>query len=251
MDKKSAMLPMILAVGATMIYFMALSSREKQLSQAYQLANVVVAKVDLPARTVLKPELVDMVQIPRKYMESDAFEVKSSQDLKSIENLVTQIRIPKGNQIVKSACISLSSKAGLSVKIPPGYRGAALPVDNELLRLVKPSDRVDILVTFEAVMADGHKERVTATILQNVLVLGVGADLGQGRTAEEEKGREKAEAAQAQFSDKGALSLALNPAEAQYLALSMKQGDVTVVIRGLGDVEMHPIEMASFQKLFR
>ena len=29
---------------------------------------------------------------------------------------MTQVRIPKGNQITKSACISLSSKAGLSVK---------------------------------------------------------------------------------------------------------------------------------------
>jgi pilus assembly protein CpaB len=126
-----------------------------------------------------------------------------------------------------------------------------LPVDSDMLRLIKPSDRVDILVTFEAVMADGHKERVTATILQNILVLGVGSDLGQGRTSDEEKARAAAEAAQGQFSDKGVLSLALNPAEAQYLALSIKQGDVTTVLRGLGDVEMHPIEMASFQKLFR
>lgn len=251
MEKKGAMLPAILAVAATLVYFFALSSREKALSKAYEVTNVIVAKTDLPARKVLTPENVDVVQIPRKYMEQDAFEVKSAQDLKLIENLVTQIRIPRGNQITQSALISLSSKAGLSVKIPPGYRGMALGVESDMLRLTKPSDRVDILVTFEAVMADGHKERVTATILQNILVLGVGTDLGQGRTGEEEKARAAAEAATAQFSDKGALSLALNPAEAQYLALSMKQGEVTVVLRGLGDVEMHPIEMASFQKLFR
>jgi uncharacterized protein YjlB len=34
------------------------------------------------------------------------------------------------------------------------------------------------------------------------------------------------------------------------LALALKQGDPTVIMRGLGDVEMHPMEMASFRKLF-
>lgn len=251
MEKKGAMLPAILAIVATMVYFLALNSRESAMKKAYEETNVIVAAVDLPARKVLTTENVKVVRIPRKYMEQDAFEVKSEQDVKLVENLVTQIRIPKDNQITQSALISLSSKAGLSVKIPPGYRGMALPVDSDILRLTKPSDRVDILVTFEAVMADGHKERVTATILQNILVLGVGTDLGQGRTSDEEKARQAQEAASAQFSDKGVLSLALNPAEAQYLALSLKQGDVSVVLRGLGDVEMHPIEMASFQKLFR
>ena len=159
MEKKGAMLPAILAVVATMVYFVALNSREKALSKAYEVTNVIVAAVDLPARKVLTTENVKVVQIPLKYMEQDAFEVKSQQDVKLVENLVTQIRIPKDNQITQSALISLSSKAGLSVKIPPGYRGMALPVDSDILKLTKPSDRVDILVTFEAVMADGHKER--------------------------------------------------------------------------------------------
>ncbi|MBI4425723.1 MAG: hypothetical protein HY554_18480, partial [Elusimicrobia bacterium] len=165
--------------------------------------------------------------------------------------LVTQIRIPRGNQITQSALISLSSKAGLSVKIPPGYRGMALPVESDMLRLTKPSDRVDILVTFDAKMADQSKEKVTATILQNVLVLGVGANLGQGLTAKEFQQKQGSEQQSAAFSEKGFLSLALNPNEAQYLALALKQGDTAVILRGLGDVEMHPMEMASFRKLFR
>ncbi|MCX5790177.1 MAG: RcpC/CpaB family pilus assembly protein [Elusimicrobia bacterium] len=117
--------------------------------------------------------------------------------------------------------------------------------------MLKPGDRVDILVTFDAKMADQSKEKVTATILQNVLVLGVGANLGQGLTAKQFGDKQGAEQQQAAFSEKGFLSLALNPNEAQYLALALKQGETTVVLRGLGDVEMHPMEMASFRKLFR
>jgi hypothetical protein len=53
------------------------------------------------------------------------------------------------------------------------------------------------------------------------------------------------------FSDKGVLSLALNPLEAQYLALSKEIGKVSVVVRALGDVEVHYMEIASFKKLIK
>ena len=59
--------------------------------------------------------------------------------------LVTQIRIPKGNQITKSALITMNPKAGLSVKVPPGYRGATLQVPTEMVKLMKPGDRVAVL----------------------------------------------------------------------------------------------------------
>ncbi len=161
------------------------------------------------------------------------------------------MRIPKGNQITQSALISLSPEAGLSVKIPPGYRGAILPIDSELKALIKPGDRVDVLVTFDALMADNRKEKVTATILQNVLVIAVGTNMGQGMNAKQFKAEGAAEEKNSAMAEKAMISLALNPNEAQYLALAMKQGDTTVIMRGLGDVEMHPMEMASFRKLFR
>ncbi|MBI4051229.1 MAG: Flp pilus assembly protein CpaB, partial [Elusimicrobia bacterium] len=231
--------------------FMVLTSREKALTSSSDPVRVIVARQDIPPRTVLRKDLVEEVSIPRKFMQQDAYEVRSMADINRVSNLVTQVRVPKGNQITESALMSLSPEAGLSVKVPPGYRGAVLSVDNEFLHLVKPGDRVDILVTFDALMADNRKEKVTATILQNVLVLGVGTNLGQGMTSEQAKAKKGTEQSLEAFSEKGVLSLALNPNEAQYLALATKQGEPTVVVRGLGDVEMHPMEMASFRKLFR
>lgn len=242
---------MVLAMGAAIFYLMVLTSKERALSSAYETGQVLVARVDIPERTVLKEEMAEPMQVPRKFMEQDAFEVKTPADIKLIANLVTRVRVPKGNQICQSALISLSPEAGLSVKIPPGYRGAILGIENELKPLIKPGDRVDVLVTFEAVMADGRKERVTATILQNVLVIAVGTNLGQGMNAKQAKVATDKEDKTAAFSEKAMIALALNPNEAQYLSLAMKQGDTTVVLRGLGDVEMHPMEMASFRKLFK
>jgi len=183
MEKKGVLLPLILAFFAASIYWWILSNKEKDIAKDFEMAQVLVAKYDLPARTIIKADLVETVEIPRRYIQKDAYEVRSAADIKMVVNLVSAIRIPKGNQVTQSALLALSPEAGLSVKVPPGLRGAVLPVDSDLLRLIKPGDRVDILVTFEAVMADGKKERVTATILQNVLVLGVGTNLGQGLNA--------------------------------------------------------------------
>jgi len=251
MEKKGVLVPMVLAMLAAMLYLLVLTSKEKALTNSYETGQVLVANVDIPERTVLKEEMVTPTQMPRKFMEQDAFEVKTPADIKMIANLVTRVRIPKGNQVTQSALISLSPEAGLSVKIPPGYRGTILPIEPELKALIKPGDRVDVLVTFDAVMADGRKEKVTATILQNVLVVAVGTNLGQGLNAKEAKALSDKEDKTAAFSEKSMISLALNPNEAQYLALAGVQGQTTVVLRGLGDVEMHPMEMASFRKLFK
>ncbi len=251
MEKKGVMIPMVLAMLAAVFYLMVLSSKQRALESDYQKAKVLVATVDIPERTVLRPDMVTTMDIPRKYMQQDSFEIKTESDMKLVMNLVTRTRIPKGDQLTQSSLVSLSPESGLSVKIPPGYRGAMVPIDPEMKALIKPGDRVDVLVTFDAMMNDGRKEKVTATILQNVLVIAVGTNLGQGMSAAEFKGLAKSEAKTAAFSEKATLSLALNPTEAQYLALSLNQGTPTVILRGLGDVEMHPMEMASFRKLFR
>ncbi len=251
MEKKGVLVPVLLAIFAAGIYWWVLTSKERTLAKMQETAQVLVARLDLPARTILKEDLVEIVSIPRQYMQQDAQEIRSASDIKLVANLVTAVRIPKGNQITMSSLLSLSPEAGLSVKVPPGYRGCALPLDSELMRLIKPGDRVDVLVTFDAVMNNNNKQKVTATVLQNVLVLGVGNNLGQGMSALQAQNKDAQVSADQAFADKGILSLALNPQEAQYLALCLEQGKINTIVRGLGDMELHPMEIASFAKLVR
>ncbi len=113
--------------------------------------------------------------------------------------------------------------------VPPGYRASVVPVSQADLAFIKPGSRLDVTVTFSALLKDERKELVTATILQNVLVLDT-LDKGGVR----------------------ALVLALNPNEAQYMNLSMSEGyRINFAIRGKGDTEMHPMEIASFRRLIR
>ena len=104
-------------------------------------------------------------------------------DFKAIENAVARIQIPKGNQISKYAITSLSPEAGLSSKIPVQMRGYMINIPISTASMIKPDDNVDVLLTFEAVMKSGDRRKVAVTLLQNVKVLGVGTDLGQGLDA--------------------------------------------------------------------
>lgn len=115
--------------------------------------------------------------------------------------------------------------------IVTGYRGFTLTLPGTQLAFLNKGDRVDVLVTFEAKLKDDVKEKVTATILQNVVIVAVRQP--------------------AKFEDNGAVQLEVNPNEGQYAALAVQQGAVHLLVRAEGDAEMKPMEMASFRKLFR
>lgn len=249
MNTKNALVPTVLAMTAAVFYLLVLGSRERALSGQYETAKVLVARVDIPERTLIKEGLLDVVEVPRKFVAQDAVEIRVPTDIRMITNLVNRVRIPKGNQISQSIMMPLSPESGLSLKVPPGYRAAALGIDAEMRSLVKPGDRVDVLVTFDALMADGRKEKATATILQNILVLAVGRNLGAGMTASQFRASSDAEDRTAAFAEKAAISLAVNPRELQFLALAAQQGVTSIGLRSPGDDNLHPVQISLMRQL--
>ena len=250
MKSRGVFLPMIVAVIAALIYWMIVSSAEKKLNASKNVKEVFVALRDIKEREVIKRDLIHHVPVPAAYIQKDAFTYSTEADFKAIENAVARIQIAKGNQISKYAITSLSPEAGLSSKIPVQMRGYLISVPIATASMIKPDDNVDVLLTFEAVMKSGNRQRVALTLLQNVKVLGVGADLGQGldaRTANAMKSKDEDAAA---FSDNSTHSLALSPRDAQYLALAEAEGDISVILRSHGDVNNYLMEIATFEKLF-
>lgn len=112
-----------------------------------------------------------------------------------------------------------------------GRRSVGVPVPEDQLLTVKPGDRVDLLAVFDRVNGAGVKEKTAATILQNVKVLGVTTSADLRAT--------------------GVLTLELNPVEAQYALLGVRQADLGVAVRSPGDEDKYPMEMSAFFRLFR
>ena len=249
---KKAMIPLAVAILAAIVYGVIVNNAEKKLNVAKNIKQVIVPVRDIKEREVLRREYLKTIPVPAAYVQKDAFIFSTEADLKAIENAVARVQIPKGNQISKYAITSLSPEAGLSSKIPVQMRGFIISnVPTAITSMIKPDDNIDVLLTFEAVMKNGNRQKVTVTLLQNVKVLGVGSNLGQGldlKTAADRKNKEEDAAA---FSDSSALSLALSPRDAQYLALAQAEGDVSVILRSHGDMTNYIMEIATFDKLFQ
>ncbi|MBP5403565.1 MAG: Flp pilus assembly protein CpaB [Elusimicrobiaceae bacterium] len=249
--RKGFLFPLLLAILAAIVYAMIVSRAEKKLNDAKNVKYVFVPTRDIKEREVIKRDFVKTVPIPAAYLQKDAFTYTTDADFKAIENAVARIQIPKGNQISKYAITSLSPEAGLSSKIPVQMRGFVVNnVPVTTASLIKPDDNVDILLTFAAVMKNGTQQNVTVTLLQNVKVLGVGNDLGQGLDAKTAAALKNKDEDASAYSDSTALALALSPRDAQYLALAQKEGDISVILRSHGDVTNYLMEIATFEKLF-
>lgn len=251
MKNKGVFLPLIVAILAAIVYFSIVSSAEKKLNASKNIKQVFVPLRDIKEREVIKRDFIKPVPVPAAYLQKDAFTYTTDADFRAIENAVARIQIPKGNQISKYAITSLSPEAGLSSKIPVQMRGFLIKVPVETAGMIKPDDNIDVLLTFEAQMKSGTRQRVTVTLLQNVKVLGVGSDLGQGLDAKAANAMKNKEEDAAAYSDSSALSLALSPRDAQYLALAQAEGDISVILRSHGDVTNYLMEIATFEKLFQ
>lgn len=249
--KKGIFLPLVVAILAAIVYGVIVNSAQSKLDAAKNIKQVFVPIRDIKEREVIKRDMIKTVPVPAAYIQKDAFTYTTSADFKAIENAVARVQIPKGNQISKYAITSLSPEAGLSSKIPVQMRGFVLSkVDMATAAMIKPDDNVDVLLTFEAVMKNGSHQNVTITLLQNVKVLGVGSDMGQGLDAKTANAMKSKDDDAAAYSDTSSLSLALSSKDAQYLALALKEGDISVILRSHGDMTTYIMEVATFDKLF-
>lgn len=250
--KRGILLPALMAILAAVVYMAILKGAESKATAAQKPVEVLVPTKDIKEHEVIKGAYLQRVSIPASYVQKDALIANSDADLRALENTVARIQIPKGNQISKYAIVSLSPEVGLSSKIPVQMRGVVLTdVPMATASMIKPDDNVDILLTLEAQLKSGIRQNVTMTLLQNIKVLAVGGDLGQGMDAKTAAALKNKDDETAAFSDSTALSLALSPRDAQYLALAKRQGELSVALRSHGDVQRYTLEIASFDKLFQ
>ena len=249
--KRGLLFPVLFAVLAAVVYFYIVNKAQNKLNDSKNAKSVFVPTRDIKEREVIKRDFITTVSVPAAYLQKDAFTYTTEADFKAIENAVARIQIPKGNQISKYAITSLSPEAGLSSKIPVKMRGFIInDVPVATASLIKPDDNVDILFTFQAQMKNGTQQDITVTLLQNVKVLGVGGDLGQGLDAKSAAALKNKDEDASAYSDNVALALSLSPRDAQYLALAQQQGKITVILRSHGDVTNYLMEIATFEKLF-
>ncbi|HEY0715310.1 MAG TPA: Flp pilus assembly protein CpaB [Polyangia bacterium] len=189
---------------------------DKSQASAVGLSKVVVATMDLPVATALKPEHMTLVDWPAKVRPQGASG--------KIEDLVGRVLIAKtlkAEPILPARLASKEAGSGLAALIPENMRAVAVRVDDVVgvAGFVHPEDRVDVIATIRP--DDG--ETTSKVILQNIKVLAVGRQM-------DSDDKKKAKALPVTVA-----TLLVTPAESERLALAAIQGKILLTLRSGSD----------------
>jgi pilus assembly protein CpaB len=205
----------LLALGATLLFTRYMDARTAALRVPTE--KVVVAAMDIPVASPIKPEWLTTIDWPKISRPDSA-----SADPAAFFGKIAMAPIAKGEAILPAKLASADGRGGLAALLAAGSRAVSVRVDDVVgvAGFVHPGDRVDVIVTMSP-----RNDMVFASkvILQNVKVLAVGQDL-------EHSGRDAERAAPATVA-----TLQVSPEESEALALAATRGKLLLALRGVTD----------------
>lgn len=137
-----------------------------------QPRSVVVAAVDIPARTPITASMLRQTTLPASVVERDTLQ----QPAQAVGQL-SLIGIPAGAQVTSSK-VGNPQDVGLPVRLKTGMRAVSIQIDKVkgISGLLQPGDRVDVI----AILPRSPNEIPPgATILRGIRVLAIGNSLEQ------------------------------------------------------------------------
>jgi pilus assembly protein CpaB len=202
----------------------------------------VLAAVDIPARTQVTAEMVQVKDVP---LEGRAATALSSID--DVVGKVTRYPIALDEQVTPTKIVSLEGGEAvdsLSFVVPKGMRAISISADQVLSAggLVLPGDYVDIIAVFDVKNAQGAEEDayLVRTILQNVQVLAVAQTIADAPAAGEDTsdGQSSRDSEAKPNPDATTLTILVTPEQAEFVFLAESNGTLRGVLRGYGDTGM-------------
>jgi pilus assembly protein CpaB len=132
--------------------------------------NVVVAAVDIPARTTITAAMLQQRTLPGSAVERDAIQQPSQ-----AAGQLSLITIPAGSQVTLSK-VGNPAETALPVRLAPGKRAVSIQIDKVkgISGMLQPGDRVDIIAIPPR---SGNELPQAAAILRGIRVLAVGSTL--------------------------------------------------------------------------
>lgn len=221
-----------------MVYF-AMSGDDEKAAEKPQtnLVQVVAAKQDIPERTVVKEDMLKVVEVPSELVPEGAFH-----DVADAVDHPTSTAIQQGDIVTSRKVYVDIRMAGFTGIIPPDCRAVTIPINDitGVSGFAHPGDYVDIMI-ISGTKENGINGRI---ILQDVLLLGINrtADLPNtptGDSSQKDSGQKDDAGSQAvgnvntkASSDTMATAtVALKPADALKLAAASQEGTLYLVLR--------------------
>jgi Flp pilus assembly protein CpaB len=140
----------VLALAAAGLVVWYVSSLREETQQAEPTRVVLVATVDIPARTtgenIVANKLVEQKEIVASAVAPGALSSESD-----LQGKILTVPVAKGQQLLASQ-LGIPEEQSLSYRIRNGMRAISLPIDrpNAVGGAIKEGDRVDVIATFDA-----------------------------------------------------------------------------------------------------
>jgi pilus assembly protein CpaB len=222
--KYPLLIALVLGLMAGVIAYGAIKQQQKVVREGWAVKRILCAMQDIEEGSELGEEMVDVCEIPEKFVTESFIAVPESEDKESLIPYGQKVIVPlkKGDPILYSH-FEARREFALSEAIPAKARAISIEVQEKsaVNQLVRPNDHVDVIGTFRD--AEG-KELIATTVLQNIIVLATGRTTGTSVSATDE--------------DKKYTHVALLvlPEEAEILALAAESGTLSLTLRNPKDI---------------
>ncbi len=234
-------------IGAVLIY-MVLNRDTSSGSQAAVGGDtsVVVAKIDIPARTMVTADMLTVKLVP----EADVSELAFA-DPTQVVGQFTRFAISANEHVLASKVVAATGSAGvtraLAYTIPEGKRAFAVQAStiSQAGGLILPGDYIDILAVYSVEFGDKKEESwLVNTVLQNVEVLAIDTVIVDtvGTAETDDSGQRPRNSEAAANPDASTVTLLVTPEQAQTLFLADLNGQLRMALRSFGDGTETPIE---------
>lgn len=221
------------------VVFMSFGSEDTSSDKNHpQTVKVVVAKQDIPARTVIKEEMVKVIEIPADLLPDGALS-----DISEVVDCPVSVPVQQGDVLTDKKVLKDMKLAGFTGTIPPDCRAISVGITDitGVAGFAKPGDYVDVMIVRKGGNGQGASGEI---LLQNVLLLGInktGATAGNvskgdsGNKDKDKKSKDDKGSSEGDLKAAGeqmaTATLAVTPDEALKLATASQQGTVYLVLR--------------------
>lgn len=235
----------VLAAFLTRVYLSVKDAEVRELKDSinarYGTMDVLCLVKDTPGGTELQKSDLGLKTVPAIGMRGQALTAENVTDVVGRKTIVGHRRgdvlfwadIEGGNP----------SDLGLSADIKKTMRAVSINCSGAaaVSSMVNPNDHVDVIGTFDFDAAQGRKNFVTCTILQNVLVLATGSETA--------KARRKSSFGLA--NNYSTVTLEVTPREAEMLAFAEQmKGRLVLSLRNRNDTSFEKeLPKVDFQKI--
>jgi pilus assembly protein CpaB len=234
MKPKSIML-FVVAAGCGLVAMIGVQQMMSSKGKQTPRARVLVARAEIEPGVRLTEDLVGFREIP-----IDAIPEGAVTNADEYNERALRVRAFPG-QVIQIAQLGEKGQFGTSLDIPAGMRLVTVPVNATMIHsgIMKPGDRVDLVLTYEVMRRGAGRQFLTKTILQYIQVYALG-DVRLGSEVLDSK---------APVKDVKNVSLLVSQKQAELVKFAERLGTLHLTLRGVLDKEAVSTEVTDAETL--